>query len=294
MARPTLFTSPKFKRLVRDLGIPLPYVLGHLELLWRVAYESGNPKIGDADDVEIAVEWQGERGAFAGALQRCRFIDDEGTTAGAEYHVHDLFDHAPEYVKKRLTREQARRANGTSIEALRRKAGLASGLARLERKLSQEGTSVGHTATHGEQEGANGHTPAPAPKENIKKPPTPLEIHSPSGQKPSGGFSGDLRKGYLLKAEKDMAREKEIRSLFTGTNDPAKVDQAVRNELGYVPSERLKGSWAISRVADRGAPAGQGATNPPGGPCLPTGLPTDRPSGGIPGEINQAGKDEKP
>ena len=67
MPRPTLFDHPKFARLCYDLRMPRPHVLGHLEFLWKVAYASGNARIGDAVDVELAAAWEGEPGALAAA-----------------------------------------------------------------------------------------------------------------------------------------------------------------------------------------------------------------------------------
>lgn len=101
-----MFNHPKFHRLAHILGLPEPYTLGHLEFLWRVGYDSGNPIIGDALDVEIAAKWTGERGAFAKALLDVRLLDalDDGRLA-----IHDLYENAPEYVKGRARKEQSRK-----------------------------------------------------------------------------------------------------------------------------------------------------------------------------------------
>jgi len=116
MARPTLFTHPKFRRLCHDLGLSRPTALGHMELLWRVAYESGEALIGDATDVELAAEWDGEAGVFAATLVRLRFVDErDGGLA-----IHDLADHEPEYVKDRRKKERQRRAKGVQERELTR------------------------------------------------------------------------------------------------------------------------------------------------------------------------------
>ena len=110
MARPTLMKHPKFTRLVHILNMPTAHVRGHLEMLWDVAYERGSDLIGDSVDVEIAAGWAGEPGKFADALLTCGgasrhgFIDDDN----GNYRVHDLYDHAPDYVRKRAMREQER------------------------------------------------------------------------------------------------------------------------------------------------------------------------------------------
>ncbi len=106
MPRPTLFTHPKFHRLAFTLGVPEPHALGYLEFLWAVAYASGDPIIGDEVDVEIMAKWPGGKGKLVAALLSCRFIDrlDDG-----RYGIHDIYDHAPDYVRKRQARESDRR-----------------------------------------------------------------------------------------------------------------------------------------------------------------------------------------
>ncbi len=108
MARPTLFTHPKFRRLCHELKLSVPLALGHLELLWRVAYESGDALIGDEIDVELASQWEGNPGAWAATLLRLHLLDQspEGLS------IHDLRDHEPEYVKDRRRKEAERRAAG--------------------------------------------------------------------------------------------------------------------------------------------------------------------------------------
>jgi hypothetical protein len=106
MARPGLLTHPKFRRLVHVLGVPVPHALGYLECLWGVCYERGDPLLGDSLDVELAAQWPGDKGKLFEALCECRFIDQMDQD---RYQVHDLFDHAPEYVRKRMEREHTRK-----------------------------------------------------------------------------------------------------------------------------------------------------------------------------------------
>lgn len=106
MARPTLKEHFKFKRLCRVLGLPIPYVIGHLECMWHVGYGSGDPFLGDSISVEAAAEWVGESGKLCSALLDCGFIDQD---EAGNYLIHDLHDHAPDYVAKRFKREQQRK-----------------------------------------------------------------------------------------------------------------------------------------------------------------------------------------
>ncbi len=127
MARPSLDKNVKFRRLVRILDEPKPHVIGYLESLWQVAYECGNPVIGDPEAVEAAIEYPGEPGKLFHALMsaggRRRTTADNGAEyeqgqAGfieevpgepGRYQIHDLYDHAPDYVKKRKQREDERK-----------------------------------------------------------------------------------------------------------------------------------------------------------------------------------------
>lgn len=107
MARPNLYQHRKFLSLCAKLKNKA-LAIGSLELVWQVAYESGDPLIGDADTVEYAAGWQGEPGKLATALIDSGFIDvtDDGLA------IHDLEDHEPDYVKDRRRKERERRAAG--------------------------------------------------------------------------------------------------------------------------------------------------------------------------------------
>jgi len=105
MARPGLTKHPKFRRLAAMIGSKA-LALGSLEFLWSVAYESGDAVIGDAVDVELSAEWEGEPGRLAEALIACRFLD---TLTDGALGVHDLMDHAPDYVRQRRVCELERR-----------------------------------------------------------------------------------------------------------------------------------------------------------------------------------------
>lgn len=119
MARPGLSKHRKFKRLVKMLGEPMPHVRGYLELLWEVGYENGDPFIGDASDVALSCEFPGRPKRITDALLRCGgegragFIEEAESHPG-KYQIHDLFHHAPEYVLKRLKRENERQKRGGS------------------------------------------------------------------------------------------------------------------------------------------------------------------------------------
>lgn len=117
MARPTLTGHRKFRRLARVLGDDVA-ALGHLEWMWATAYADGNDYLGDSDDVESAAHWRGETGKLTHALltaggDECSGFIEE--VSPGHYRVHDLWDHAPQYVSRRYAREQKRKANGASM-----------------------------------------------------------------------------------------------------------------------------------------------------------------------------------
>ncbi|MGL4464749.1 MAG: hypothetical protein ACRDD1_18070 [Planctomycetia bacterium] len=106
MARPGFTQHPKFRRLVHLLDEPAPHCLGYVEYLWTTAYNTGDPVFRDAVDVELAAEFPGAKGALCAALVECRLLDarDDGG-----FEIHDFFEHVPEYVRNRRTKEIERR-----------------------------------------------------------------------------------------------------------------------------------------------------------------------------------------
>lgn len=115
MARPGFFSHRKFRHLSRLLNSEAKAV-GHLELMWHSAYEDGEARLGAGPEVESAAKWKGERGRLVAALLESGFIDshDDGT-----FSVHDLFEHAPAYVRKRQVREAQRRQPDETLTSQR-------------------------------------------------------------------------------------------------------------------------------------------------------------------------------
>ena len=117
MGRPGLTNHRKFHRLTRKLGSAM-LARGAVELMWESCYECGDDYLGTADDLEHLVGWAGEPGVLtralleAGAPEGFGFIEPVSTNGDgpASYCVHDLWHHAPDYVRKRYKREQARQA----------------------------------------------------------------------------------------------------------------------------------------------------------------------------------------
>lgn len=106
MARPGLLTHRKFIRLARLLKSDA-LAFGHLGIIWEACYESGDDNVGSAEDLEYLAKWQGEPGRLAECLVDSGFIDRDDATG--MLRVHDLMDHAPEYVASRAAKESERR-----------------------------------------------------------------------------------------------------------------------------------------------------------------------------------------
>ena len=99
MARINLSHHYKFRQLARALG-SRALARGTLELLWEAAYEHADPYIGTPADIAEAVDWSGPPAELVGLLVSCGFLED----GGAQYVVHDLWTHAPDFVRLRWLR----------------------------------------------------------------------------------------------------------------------------------------------------------------------------------------------
>ena len=198
MGRPGMMLHRKTRRLARDLdgfqiGFGAVLARGHLELLWDGCYENGDPYLGDATDVEARAGWGGREGVLTAALLEAGgpghagFIEEGGSPwwpegKPATYRVHDLFDHAPRYVRRRVHLEAKRQAEGKSISDQRAEAGK-RGAAVTNSKRPANGRQVaGNGAANGRQRVA---TPAPAPapahsREEASPPATPESSATPT------------------------------------------------------------------------------------------------------------------
>ncbi|MBX7073103.1 MAG: hypothetical protein K1X71_08130 [Pirellulales bacterium] len=138
--------------------------------------------LGDAASVEAAAEWHGEAGVLFEALLRCGGPGRAGFIAECpdrpgEYQVHDLFDHAPEYVLKRRKREGERKARGsasasdpTTDDGAKRRRTVADN-GRQRRTVADGGGQRRTTADNGAPHApAPSALPAPAPTPKTIKP----------------------------------------------------------------------------------------------------------------------------
>lgn len=175
MARPTLFTNRKLPRLARAAGVRITEALGLLEFLWHAQYEACDETIGDALDVEALARWEGEPGVLAAALVTSGLVDrkDDGT-----HVVHDFWDHAPEYVRRRRERENERCARGLTLSEMRAEAGRKGAETTNARRHAESATN---RQTDGKRTTLAGHESATDRQLTGKLPPLP----APSTQLPS-------------------------------------------------------------------------------------------------------------
>lgn len=103
MARSTLWKHRKFRALERALGSRC-IAAGVLECMWSYGYETAEDVLGKSvEEVEECCGWSGKgfkRGRCFSALLEIGWIDD--TPEG--YRIHGLFEHCPQYVKRRRDR----------------------------------------------------------------------------------------------------------------------------------------------------------------------------------------------
>lgn len=159
MARLSLSQSPKFKVLVRSLGLPTPYVRGYLELFWESAHFRDDPYFESLDEIEAAADWQGESGLFGRTLLDRKWIEAKGSG----FIIHDYEEHLPSYV--------AQRRNKANYRASKR------GQSQDKDGLSQDSPKTVSGQSDQEEENRNGM------KEKRKETPEELPIgNSPSGK----------------------------------------------------------------------------------------------------------------
>jgi len=119
VAKHSTIHSLKFRKLVRALSLPAPYVLGHLEFIWQFAHNEAakasaleSPVFEDMADVELIAEWNGEPGALADAL----LVGGWFHQRDGGYVINDYEEHAPHWVKDCIQKRSKRRGAGDDLE----------------------------------------------------------------------------------------------------------------------------------------------------------------------------------
>jgi hypothetical protein len=135
--------------------------------MWEKCYINGEAYLGDVVDVEAAAQWPGENGALCKALLNAGgdgnagFIEEVEDRPG-HFQCHDLFDHAPAYVGKRMARELKRIETGKTLTQIRAEAGSLGGK-QTGSKRTANGQQAGSKVKASGQQIATTPAPAPAP-----------------------------------------------------------------------------------------------------------------------------------
>ena len=297
MARPGFRNHPKFRRLTKLLQLPGPHVLGHCEYLWSVAYESGNAVIGDAMDVELAAGWEGEDGRLCRALLDCGGTGRPGLIedvpeSPATFRVHDLMDHAPDYVQGRAAKEAERSRDkacahcSTAFRSPDVRAMYCSDrckVAACRHRMKPIATEASVTETDGNvsqpTETDCNRSPAPAPA------PAPVEksgkAAGPTTPLPGFDLFWEAWPSHFRKADKKKCGEKWRAERLEDRTDEivAAVEWFKRSE----PWREKNGKFIpgplpwLNGEGWQGAQAAQAGSRPSNG----TGPPGDRPSGPV-------------
>jgi hypothetical protein len=106
---------PKVIKAARILKVSIPAVIGHLHLLWWWCLEyAPDGEIGcfDAEDIAIAIGWEGDAGDFINALVHCGKKDGKGflDRDGDSLSIHDWEEHCGKDYEKR--QKEAERLRG--------------------------------------------------------------------------------------------------------------------------------------------------------------------------------------
>jgi hypothetical protein len=93
---------PKMKRAARIAGVSEPAIIGHLHLLWWFALSiapDGDLSRFDADDLAIAVQFDGDPELFVKALRECGPSGSVGFITD-DMRLHDWDDYGGKYIRK--------------------------------------------------------------------------------------------------------------------------------------------------------------------------------------------------
>jgi hypothetical protein len=110
MAHSRIWSDPKILILCAVLREPRSHVVGHLEKFWHSCYEHYLEGTIPAAHVEHAAEWEGDDGLFLEAMQRDDVLLLLPTGDPATLELHNFYDNAPDYVKKRMRAKKSKKA----------------------------------------------------------------------------------------------------------------------------------------------------------------------------------------
>jgi hypothetical protein len=180
----TFHDSPKIRRAARILGIPPEYaeayVHGTLARLWTWALRhaaDGNLSGKHVDDIEIAVGWYGDNGAWVDAMINVGLLDDDD----GELKIHN----AKKYGGSKARSDQKRIEREAKKALAKDSAHLASNVARLSHDVAESRTTVAKCRSKEERRGEEKRErreesllSAPSATHSTPKEPTPPPVIS--------------------------------------------------------------------------------------------------------------------
>ncbi|HZF31355.1 MAG TPA: hypothetical protein VE907_19725 [Gammaproteobacteria bacterium] len=267
MARVTLFSNRKFLKLSARLQSEA-LALGHLEFMWHAANETGNPVLGDADDVEATSRWRGPRGELVAALLDCGSNGGAGFIALRQdglYEIHDYWHHAPDYVRKRAKREESRREKGDELLADQSLTGQNGGHAAsrdrsLTGQTAHDRSLTGQNGDFQDSQSGVGRTPAPAPAPAREDEDSPRGRGAPvadattvTSAEPKNAFALNGSGHEKQRSRVDLELEEQIlaayRELLPGLPQVRVWDDRRRKKLAARIRERVKDGKSADDVA---------------------------------------------
>lgn len=222
MAYTDTVTHLKFLRLQERLGLPVPHVLGHLEMVWQYTHAHSQTRLGVMflpGEVERVALWGGvgEPGALEKAMLETGWLDPHGEHVA----VHNWFRHAPDFAKKRLRRREGDRTTADNVRTVS---------AETPPELERNGTG-----TEGERN-QNGTPKGTDPKRTGPEPPAVSGSVSASAALNAGRNSGAEPVGDIL-----------ARLQHAGASRDADMLASIMRLTGE--PEEYRGWWA--KVLDR-------------------------------------------
>jgi hypothetical protein len=113
--KPGTTTHPKFRALMRSLGLPQYVIVGLLESVWTLAAQfadDGNLSRFDAHAIADYSGYEGDAEALLDALVDCGWLD----RIDGKLCIHDWDDHCPDYIYDRRRKRQKRAELRTSLK----------------------------------------------------------------------------------------------------------------------------------------------------------------------------------
>lgn len=220
----TLPDHPKTKKLIRRCGQAGAWNLIRLFLFAAANRPDGDLTGMDADDIEIAADWQGDAGQFVEALVDVRFLAGE---PGA-FAINDWADHNP------WASSSSERTDKAKFNALIRHHGLAEAAKRMpdyaermqlapKKDAASNATSMLGACEQHARSNAPSPSPSPSLKQDQKKEQGARATRLPQDWQPS---PDDLAWARANRPELDaLAEADKFRDYWTAKNrDAAKLD----------------------------------------------------------------------